>query len=138
MDPSKKIMDPSKKIIGYVISHTGRRGGPWESKEGELGTPTRRRKQRLRVGRALAEDWLRIVCERYPNAKVLPVVRVPNRKRKVVSDAIAFVAALQQSQSPLPLQTKMVKQHLARLEESCEAFVKAECARYQRLPRLKR
>mgnify|MGYP003478774748 CR=1 FL=1 len=91
----------SKEVVRWVISHTGKKGGPWEAEYGEYGDPT--------LSKAVWATWsydshghatatLTAVREVWPNAKVLPVVRRTKRpflteERDLVDAVMAWYKA---------------------------------------------
>jgi hypothetical protein len=57
----------------YVISHTGKKGGPWEAQDGVLGTPTTRLSKAALVDRE--SRMLANIRLHHPHAKVFRLVR---------------------------------------------------------------
>ena len=89
------------EITRWVISHTGKKGGPWESCSGPFGTPTDDRKLRvvwqcsdtpLLMGLA---PMLGIVQTSYPDAKFLRLVRAKSPSVAEIAEA-AMVEGLAQ------------------------------------------
>lgn len=81
-------------VVGYVVSHTGKRGGPWEAQGGGYGRPTDRIGLAYRLcGGQAAEYCAKMVREEgYPHARALPLVRYEvdaeeERLRDAVVDA---------------------------------------------------
>lgn len=72
----------SKRIVGYVISHSGKPGGPWESNRG-IGVPAEARADRWATTRRRAYRWLGPVQQKHPDAKVFRLVR---RERHTAED----------------------------------------------------
>lgn len=80
-----------KQVIGYVISHTGKKGGPWESKGFPIGEPTNDAANRMvyesrdwvsddiEAGSSMLDDVQAI----WPNAKVLTLVRGNSLRQRV-------------------------------------------------------
>lgn len=65
-----------RSVLGYVVSHTGKRGGPWEATFGEdLGTTTKHLELAFRSHKEHAEDVARALKGQHPNARALPLVR---------------------------------------------------------------
>jgi len=74
-------------VVGYVVSHTGKRGGPWEARDGSFGTAT----SRLADASRLTPEFVRtcaskdarghcfytlgLIREHHPHARALPLVR---------------------------------------------------------------
>lgn len=77
-----------KRIVGYVISHSGKPGGPWEAIQGPDGTPTLDPRDRLVVAR---DYQLERISARRPDAKVFRLVR---RERHIAEEAAVVEAAL--------------------------------------------
>lgn len=77
-----------KQIVGYVISHTGKPGGPWEAIQGPDGTPTLDPRDRLVVAR---DYQLERISARRPDAKVFRLVR---RERHIAEEAAVVEAAM--------------------------------------------
>ena len=81
-------------VVGYVVSHTGKRGGPWEGVGGGYGRPTDQLAQAYRLhGRESAEYCAQMAREEgHPHARALPLVRyevdaVEERLRDAVVEA---------------------------------------------------
>lgn len=85
-------------VVGYVVSHTGKRGGPWEAKDGPFGTAT----SRIADANRLTPEFvmtcghhfytLGLIRKHHPHARALPLVRyevdaVEERLRDAVVDA---------------------------------------------------
>ena len=85
-------------VVGYVVSHTGKRGGPWEAKDGPFGTAT----SRIADANRLTPEFvmtcghhlytLGLIRKHHPNARALPLVRyevdaVEERLRDAVVEA---------------------------------------------------
>ena len=87
------------KADRFVISHTGKKGGPWELDGGTWGDGTGHAGARWVSVRKTLERWLPAIRERHPNAKILELAP---RSRKVVRRAIAFVMAVELSKSGAP------------------------------------
>ena len=91
-------------VVGYVVSHTGKRGGPWEAKDGPFGTAT----SRIADANRLTPEFvmtcghhfytLGLIRKHHPHARALPLVRyevdaVEERLRDaVVAEADAMEA----------------------------------------------
>lgn len=74
-------------VVGYVVSLTGKRGGPWEARDGSFGTAT----SRLADASRLTPEFVRtcaskdarghcfytlgLIREHHPHARALPLVR---------------------------------------------------------------
>lgn len=86
-----------RRIVGYVISHSGKPGGPWEDKELPMGTPAKEPAGRMvYVERDWAEDDIGDVRAIHPAARILRLVRRERHtaeERAVVEAAMAFDAA---------------------------------------------
>jgi hypothetical protein len=87
-----------KRIVGYVISHSGKPGGPWEADYGDNGQPTEDPKHRLEcISRHTdAQHTLDRVREVHPAARILRLVRRERHRAEeaaVVEAAMVFVAA---------------------------------------------
>lgn len=83
-----------KQIVGYVISHTGKPGGPWESLMGNAGASTEVTKSRAvwePIDLKLARDILRIIRPIHPAARILRLVR---RERHLAEEAAVVEAAM--------------------------------------------
>lgn len=68
----------SKRIVGYVISHSGKPGGPWEAFIGGVGVATIVKKDRSRfkpTARIQAAYLLASVRQVHPDARILRLVR---------------------------------------------------------------
>jgi hypothetical protein len=83
----------------YVISHTGKKGGPWEdAMTGRAGTPTQRlASAAFDVARGELNSLLVLVRVRHPHAKVFRLVRrsppsLTAEERAVVEAADYYVA----------------------------------------------
>ena len=72
-----------KQVIGYVISHTGKKGGPWESKGFPIGEPTNDAANRMVYDRDWVSDDIENVQAIWPNAKVLTLVRGNSLRQRV-------------------------------------------------------
>lgn len=89
------------EITRWVISHTGKKGGPWESCSGPFGTPTTDRRLRV-VWQApdapFGEGFqavLKMARVHYPNAKFLRLVRAKSPSVTEIAEA-AMVEGLAQ------------------------------------------
>ena len=88
-----------KRIIGYVISHTGKPGGPWEAFVGGVGVATIVKKGRSRfkpTTRIQAAYLLASVRQVHPAARILRLVRRERHRAEeaaVVEAAMAWEAA---------------------------------------------
>lgn len=88
-----------KQIVGYVISHSGKPGGPWESLMGNAGASTEVTKSRAvwePMDLKLARDILRIIRPIHPAARILRLVRRHRHRAEeaaVVEAAMAWEAA---------------------------------------------
>ena len=84
-----------KRIVGYVISHSGKPGGPWEANDfGAWGISTSVAKKRivwLAQDHAIAVDALPKVWPFHPAARILRLVR---RERHRAEEAAVVEAAL--------------------------------------------
>lgn len=83
----------SKRTVGYVISHTGKKGGPWEA-DGEhcvgVSTDHETRPPRGVWNGPDVDGWLAEVRESHPNAKVFRLVR---RERHHAEESAVVEAA---------------------------------------------
>ncbi len=70
----------SKRIVGYVISHSGKPGGPWEATHGRFGTPTSNPEHRLSTKDKRNLFMIGDIQRIHPAARILRLVR---RKRVV-------------------------------------------------------
>lgn len=83
-----------KPIVGYVISHSGKPGGPWEALMGNAGASTEVTKSRAvwePIDLKLARDILRIIRPIHPAARILRLVR---RERHRAEEAAVVEAAM--------------------------------------------
>ena len=81
-----------KRIVGYVISHSGKPGGPWECEVGRNGAGTTDPRRRLNyVHRAVAQNYLSDVTRIHPAARILRLVR---RERHRAEEAAVVEAAM--------------------------------------------
>lgn len=73
-----------KVVVGHVVSHTGKRGGPWEAQKGDPGTPTYdfSKAERAYLPDFFTEESLDLLRNRYPDADVIPIVRKSKPKQK--------------------------------------------------------
>ena len=84
----------SKRIVGYVISHSGKPGGPWEAFVGGVGVATIVKKGRSRfkpTTRIQAAYLLASVRQVHPAARILRLVR---RERHIAEETAVVEAAL--------------------------------------------
>ena len=66
----------SKRIVGYVISHTGKPGGPWEAMGGRFGTATSDPSERISVQHKQDLQFMLGNIQRiHPDARILRLVR---------------------------------------------------------------
>jgi hypothetical protein len=89
-----------KEVIGYVISHTGKKGGPWEGKEMPLGRPVMDPTTRIfYTDRKVAEEETADIRDIWPNAKVIPLVKgnsLRQRIQELENETVALVATHRQ------------------------------------------
>ena len=86
-----------KRIVGYVISHSGKPGGPWEDRFSTAGTPTTDPKRRfVCAARQALADTLALARRIHPTARILRLVRRERHRAEeaaVVEAAMAWEAA---------------------------------------------
>jgi hypothetical protein len=108
----------NKRIVGYVISHSGNKGGPWEG-TGAIGVPALRCDDRLVC---TDENHLRVfllpaVRSHHPDARVIRLVR---RERHRAEEAAVVEAAM-----AVPSEVRDEVQYwraLAKLDDACAAL----------------
>ena len=79
-----------KRIVGYVISHSGKPGGPWEATHGRFGTPTTNPAHRLSTKYKRNLFMLGDIQRIHPAARILRLVR---RERHRAEEAAVVEAA---------------------------------------------
>ena len=109
-----------KPIVGYVISHSGKPGGPWEALMGNAGASTEVTKSRAvwePIDLKLARDILRIIRPIHPAARILRLVR---RERHRAEDAAVVEAAMawECARKPLLVVTQLRDDERIRLAQS--------------------
>ena len=86
-----------KRIVGYVISHSGKPGGPWEAMGGRFGTPTLDPSERISVENKQNLQFMLCGIQRLnPAARILRLVRRERHRAEeaaVVEAAMAWEAA---------------------------------------------
>lgn len=107
-----------KRIVGYVISHSGKPGGPWESNRG-TGLPAVNKREDRYVGSSLdnARHWLPSVRAIHPAARILRLVR---RERHRAEEAAVVEAAMawECARKPLLVVTQLRDDERIRLVQS--------------------
>lgn len=90
-------MASSRRIVGYVISHSGKPGGPWEGHNAfPVGYATTKTEQRGVWDREDAVYWVADVQRIHPAARILRLVRRERHRAEesaVVEAAMAWEAA---------------------------------------------
>lgn len=78
-----------KVVVGHVVSHTGKRGGPWEAQKGDPGTPTYdfSKAERAYLPDFFTEESLVKLRAIHPNADVVPIYRRTKGKQKKGKDS---------------------------------------------------
>lgn len=107
-----------KRIVGYVISHSGKPGGPWECEVGRNGAGTTDPRRRLNyVHRAVAQNYLSDVTRIHPTARILRLVR---RERHRAEEAAVVEAAMawECARKPLLVVTQLRDDERIRLAQS--------------------
>lgn len=88
-----------KRIVGYVISHSGKPGGPWEAEWGHYGTPASTAEDRAVWGVGAiggARLVLAAIRRIHPAARIIRLVRRERHRAEeaaVVEAAMAWEAA---------------------------------------------
>ena len=83
----------TRRIVGYVVSHSGKRGGPYEA-NGRTGTSTTEEWAITRWrDKHIADSWLPEIRAIHQHARVLPVVRYElDREEERLRDAVVEAA----------------------------------------------
>lgn len=94
-------------VVGYVVSYTGKRGGPWEARDGSFGTAT----SRLADASRLTPEFVRtcaskdarghcfytlgLIRKHHPHARALPLVRYEvDAEEERLRDAVVEAAVV--------------------------------------------
>jgi hypothetical protein len=136
----------TRRIVGYVVSHSGKRGGPWEASGNyPAGTSTDHKSKPPRGvwSEPSCKGWLKIIrAEYHPNAKAIPLVRYElDREEERLRDAVVEAAmteyeaafALSEAKRRYHEEAPCHAEEEARADAPCvaasTAYVAAYCAR---------
>lgn len=120
---------PARTIVGYVLSHSGKKEGPWEAAYGAKGTPTKSKWHRMtwmvgarsvRATRAVAWDFLGNTKELHPDAKL---VRLTAATVEVIAELTAAEKAVVKAAMDFRASILSCRKHLgpyrAPFDEAC-------------------
>lgn len=112
-------------VVGYVVSHTGKRGGPWEGVGGGYGRPTDQLAQAYRLhGRESAEYCAQMAREEgHPHARALPLVRYEvDAEEERLRDAVVEAAVVAHESLELVRDIAARQQRLADIGKYSDAI----------------